>query len=876
MGDELQTAKEKLNTDEKAAKTSHDWSTFIKDLDSSLKDPKLQAKQDELKKAAQDALKDAGFGDVKIDGVSPDGKKILEHKDGKAKTIDAKGAEADLAAPATPADVNKRDAQGRVTSNDGSNTYGYDSAGKLNSVTWQDNGADKTFKKNPPDATHPNGQWVDDTGKPFAAGGDPVLDQKTGDLTYKKDGSQTCTEKADGGFVYKNDDGTVDKVYDKAQNERQYKYDHGKLVGVDYTAKGSSDVDPAKSWTKNDDGTWKNGETPPKTAKDITVDPKTGDYTEVSADGTKKHVYHTNGTDEQVDNKADQPPPGQPQPHKGSLHDQWVAARKQARADSENDVNTTGKHTIKFGDTMWDVAKASAKKNSDDHHDPTNTEIAGEVARLKAKYDKAHPGHEIANINNVPIGTEIDTSPDKPAEPPQGPQNPNDVKGTAGQTMHYSDAAHTQLTGVDYANGMKSTIGANGDVSVTGDPASPGKDYKLAKQADGSYKKVDSSGADFNPPQTFSKVDVDNTDGTMTLTSSDKKLVSTVNPDGKATNVHFDGQGTDSANVTEVDYPNGMKVTPQSGGAFDVTGDPATGGKEYKLVKASDNTYSRENPDGSDFDKPPQTFKTADLGTDGSLTLTSTDGKLKSTINSEGGTTNVHYDGQGTDAANVQGVDYPNGMKAKVAANGDYDVTGDPANGGTEYKLVKQADGTYKKTDASGADLNPPQTYSKAEVDPDDGSITLTGKKDGKDHTTTINADGSTTEADVTPPAPPQQGQPTADKAVVVTDPANPSTIKEIDYVNGVKATVTPDSDGSVKEIDFVGAQGTSKLVKAGDHYELQPPQAAGDTINKDGVTIDAATGKVVMKGKHQNGSPCWYVIGPNGDLQKGDGDPPA
>jgi YD repeat-containing protein len=878
MGDELQTAKETLGNDEVRAKSTHNWSTFIKDLDAELKDPKLQAKQAELKQEAQRLLKDAGFGDLQIDGVQ-DGK-ILEHTAaGKAQFIDKDGKVTDQQ-PGTnpPTDgSNARDDQKRVTTNDSQNHYTYDDKGALNAVTWT--GQDKQtygFKKNPPDATHPNGQWVDEAGKPFKDGGDPTIDQKTGDLSYQKADGPAKVEKADGGVIEKNDKGAPATVTDKAGNQRAYTYnDDGTLKSVDYTANGQTDKDPKQSWTKQDDGTWANGDTPPQTRKDITVDPTTGDYKEVSADGTKKHVEHTDGTATDGDNKAD-PPPAPEHPAKKSLHDQWVEARKQSRIDSEKDVNDGDKHTIKFGDTMWDVAKASAKKNSTDHHPPTNTEVSNEVDRLVAKYNKAHADKPITNKNNVPIGTEIDTSPEK-AENPTPSDKPNDVKGDKGQIVHYApdDKEHKTPTGVDYPNGMKSKIAANGDVSVTGDPANGGKTYTLAKQPDNTYKRQDETGKDVDPPQIYSGVDVSATDGSMTLTAKDGSHIATVHPDGKTTDVKYDGKGTEAANVTGVDYPNGMKTTVATNGDIEVNGDPANSGKKYTLVKQTDNTYKRQDETGKDVD-PAQIYRGAAIDpAEGTLTLTAKDGSHIATTHPDGTTTDVKYDGKGTAAENVTEVDYPNGMKATLGSGGEVDVTGDPASPGKDYKLVKQSDGSYAKQNTDGTAFDPPQTYSNVEVDPDDGSLTLTGKKDGHDHTTTLNSDGSTTEADVAPPAP---TAPTADKAVVKYDAGStdPNKINEIDYASGVKATITRDTDGSIKEMDFTSDKGVSKIVKNGDHYDITPPPKAGDTINADGVSIDPDTGKVVLKGKHADGTKFYITVTAGGaPAQVTEGDPP-
>jgi hypothetical protein len=205
-------------------------------------------------------------------------------------------------------------------------------------------------------------------------------------------------------------DGQITSVTDKEGNKRVFKYEGGNLTGVDYIATGETDADPEQSWTKKSNH-WENGEDPPAKKKEIGVT-KNGDYYEVSDDGKKKHTVKTDGTEADADVSPDTLPPA-PAPAKKSMHDQWVEARVQAQKDSEKDVTDNDSHTVKFGDTMWDIARASAKKNSDDQHPPTNREIANEINRLIKNYNEANPDAKITNANKVPIGTEIDTSPDQ-------------------------------------------------------------------------------------------------------------------------------------------------------------------------------------------------------------------------------------------------------------------------------------------------------------------------------------------------------------------------------------------------------------------------------------------------------------------------------
>ncbi len=57
-----------------------------------------------------------------------------------------------------------------------------------------------------------------------------------------------------------------------------------------------------------------------------------------------------------------------------------------------------------MGDTLWDIASASFNKNSG--HKASTGEILGEVNRLAKK-------NNVVDMNNIPIGTAIDTSPEE-------------------------------------------------------------------------------------------------------------------------------------------------------------------------------------------------------------------------------------------------------------------------------------------------------------------------------------------------------------------------------------------------------------------------------------------------------------------------------
>lgn len=113
---------------------------------------------------------------------------------------------------------------------------------------------------------------------------------------------------------------------------------------------------------------------------------------------------------------------------KGSASSDWAAARAEARRASESSI-LSGKqvHNIRYGDTLWDIASASYKRNNG--KSASNAEIAGEVNRLVAK-------NNIADANKIAVGTAIDTS--------QGPERRTEVipgRAAERQTPNYYDFA---------------------------------------------------------------------------------------------------------------------------------------------------------------------------------------------------------------------------------------------------------------------------------------------------------------------------------------------------------------------------------------------------------------------------------------------------
>jgi beta-glucosidase len=86
-------------------------------------------------------------------------------------------------------------------------------------------------------------------------------------------------------------------------------------------------------------------------------------------------------------------------PHGPAQHSSYREARQAAREVSEKDINEKDAHAIAFGDTLWDMARASFKKHNG--HNPSDSDITKEVARIAKKNG--------VNPNSIPIGTVIYT-----------------------------------------------------------------------------------------------------------------------------------------------------------------------------------------------------------------------------------------------------------------------------------------------------------------------------------------------------------------------------------------------------------------------------------------------------------------------------------
>jgi LysM domain len=351
---------------------THHLDKFIQDLGQDLKTFTNEQDQAKLKQEAHDILVKAHIiPDLTITGVA-DNK--IQLKDGDSQMF-------------LDSSAKLRNEQGKIDSDANENViYEYEN-GEL--VRVKENGNPKFEKK--------ADGWYDENGKKFPKGHEPNLNQQTGDLTFRKaddDGDTTWLYK--GGSVYRDSKGRVTGTSEDGTNvaDRDFKYDKkGQLTEVDYK-KG----DWEDRWVKQDDGTWqnqkKNGddyEDTDRTMKKIGVT-SNGDYYEVADDG-KKRTFHLDGTDETGDDQTTQ--------KKGSTD--WVNQRHKNQADIEKDIRDNDEHVVKYGDTLWDIAKQSAKVHSE--KDPSNADIAAEMQRLIKK-------NKIDNANNVPIGTKIDTSED--------------------------------------------------------------------------------------------------------------------------------------------------------------------------------------------------------------------------------------------------------------------------------------------------------------------------------------------------------------------------------------------------------------------------------------------------------------------------------
>ena len=369
------------------AKSSHgDLSHFIADV---YKDMHTSGvKPEHVKADANRALKENGIlPGLAIEGVSEDGKslRMADLTGTKHFLVGANERPVEIkeAPGAVPGKANQdgieRDEHGRIKSEKRAQME-YDQVGHLKSLTVDGTKYQENAK----------GEWSD--GKGNTLDSKPTINQKNGDINIKAQGENMFVH-ADGSSLSYGPTGHLDAASDTHGDFWNYSYDRkGNLTGIntfDVAKPGPNEkVNHSEHLVKQPDGTWKDKDSG-QTFKDAGVN-KSGELYEVDNKGNKT-TFHLDGSNDV--SKAPAEPPTE--------HQKWLHDRKQARIDGEKDIKDHDSHTIKHGDTMWDIASASLKAHGDKY--PTAKEIHDEVGRL-AKNNK------IANPDHVPIGTVIDTS----------------------------------------------------------------------------------------------------------------------------------------------------------------------------------------------------------------------------------------------------------------------------------------------------------------------------------------------------------------------------------------------------------------------------------------------------------------------------------
>jgi hypothetical protein len=213
----------------------------------------------------------------------------------------------------------------------------------------------------------------------------------------------------------------------------------------------------------------------------------------------------------------------------------------------------------------------------------------------------------------------------------------------------------------------------------------------------------------------------------------------------------------------------------------------------------------------------------------------------------------IYYDASDTAHAKPTGVDYPTGTHVKFYRDDTgvitgVDVTGDKSvNGGQPYTIVMQQDNkTYEERANNNTLIDPTLTYTNIAVDKNDGTLTLTGQKDGRDYTRTFKPNGSIVEPDVPPPPPPpsdvavpgESGQTTIYYSPSDTAHAAPT---EVDYPKtgedseGMKAKFTRNDSGAITRVDVTG----DKSVNGGQAYAIVREDDSYYTENLDGSKVD-------------------------------------
>jgi hypothetical protein len=714
---------------------------FIADLQTDLKGMSDPNQQKQLKQDAQKILVDAKLipsVDI-IDGVS-NGHLDIKDNNQKALTLDQTG--------------NLRDDQNHLLhANAGShegNTYGYDAqSGELNSVSWKDStGAAKSFQKKADG-------WYDENGQKFDNGKEPKLDQNTGDLTYTRTGAATeTTEKANGSRVEKatdgsavtyNPDGQVDSVVDKNHNSRTVtaRDPDGKPTAVEYKEPGGF----TDHWEKQPDNTWKNKENPQRTAKDIGFNDN-GDYYQTDNTGTKE-TFHPNG--------------------KRTSATPWQQARDDYRGKLPDALKDKDSVKIDHGATIWDIAKENLKKNSSDHHDPSNTEVANETNRLIKKYND-DPKHTV-KINkagtNVPIGTEINTAID--AKTGNDHQNIS-YDGNGSKAANVKD--------VSFQNGNTTHIEHNTDGTVKSMHIKAGdKTYDVTND-NGKYTAKDEKGgtAEVEAPT------VDPDTGAVTLKRKDGSGTIQINSDGTDTiastgkpSIHYDGKGHADKDVTDIDYPNKEHVhfDRKADGSVNTANIKGPDGQvKYQLAPKDGGKYALLDGDGNDLHTEISNIKT-DPNT-GAVELDGTkDNKpYKLNIDAKGAETvsdqaappvpppqtkahteqiasgpSVTYEADGNDPNHATDLKYGDKAKAHFDRNTDGSIkSGTLSFDGHNYKLVTEGDHlALHEINANGPETDTGFTFKSADVklDPNTGELVIKGTQQGTDRDIDIKPDGS-------------------------------------------------------------------------------------------------------------------------------------
>jgi lysophospholipase L1-like esterase len=122
---------------------------------------------------------------------------------------------------------------------------------------------------------------------------------------------------------------------------------------------------------------------------------------------------------------------------RAGAHKSYSEARHDASIASAKDVNEKDAHAIAYGDTLWDIAKASFKKHNG--HDASDLEVANEVSRIAKKNG--------VNPNSIALGTTIHTDMNGSPEAPQAANPPERRTTTASLDPATANLTNGQTTG---------------------------------------------------------------------------------------------------------------------------------------------------------------------------------------------------------------------------------------------------------------------------------------------------------------------------------------------------------------------------------------------------------------------------------------------